>query len=108
MKKIILLLMVMIGLAGAVEPIQISGKDFSDFEQFNGTNAMQSEDLSGTSAAMMGIDTSFLVDNEDDGKPINQIKPTLLVGSMVRYQRQDTKFYTPAELEIKMIGVDSL
>jgi len=100
-----ILALALIGMAGAVEPFEISGKDFSDIKQFNGTDVLkQDEDLAGTSASMMGIDESFLRDNEEDGKPINQSKPTLALGSMTGYDRtawySDQVYFTPADLEM--------
>ena len=99
-----ILALALVGMAGAVEPLQLSGKDFADIEQFNGTDILEkSEDLGGTSASMMGIDESFLADNEEDGKPINQSKPVLALGSMTGYDKtawySEKVFYTPAELE---------
>lgn len=90
------------GIAFAAEPFEMSGKDFADIDMFNGTDMKISEDLAGTSASMMGIDTAFLADNPEDGKPINQSKPTLKLGSSTGYDRtalyHDQLFFTPAEL----------
>lgn len=94
-----------IGMAGAVEPLELSGKDFSDIDMFNGTDILeQNEDLAGTSASMMGIDVGFLRNNPEDGKPINQSKPVLGLGSMTGYDRtawhSNQAYYTPVELEM--------
>ena len=99
-----ILALALIGMAGAVEPFEISGKDFADIDMFNGTDDLVTEDLAGTSAGMMGIDESFLRDNPEDGKPINQSKPVLALGSMTGYDRtawySDQAYFTPAELEM--------
>ena len=99
-----ILAMALVGMAGAVEPFEISGKDFADIDMFNGTDMKISEDLAGTSAGMMGIDTAFLADNPEDGKPINQSKPVLKLGSSTGYDRtawyQDQLFFTPGDLAI--------
>ena len=101
---LVILAIALVGMAGAVEPFEISGKDFADIEQFNGTDDLVNEDLAGTSASMMGLDESFLRDNPEDGKPINQSKPVLALGSMTGYNRtaqfQDEIYWTPEELEL--------
>jgi len=97
-----ILALALIGMAGAVEPFEISGKDFADIDMFNGTDDLVTEDLGGTSLGMMGIDESFVRDIPEDGKPINQSKPTLRLGSSTGYDRtawyQDRIFFTPGEL----------
>lgn len=66
--------MLMLGLAGAV--VDLSGTEVSVFDQpklaKDGSSPMSD----------MGIDAAFLKDNPADGKPINQSKPPLLLGSM--------------------------
>ena len=106
MRKMLLIIiaLAMISMAGAVDPIEISGKDFADFEQFNGTNSMQSEDLAGSTASMMGLDSAFLKDNPEDGMPLGPAREPLLLGSMAGYNRtaqfQDEIYWTPEELEM--------
>jgi len=99
-----LALLLATGIAFAAEPMNLSGKDFADIDMFNGTDMKISEDLAGTSAGMMGIDTAFLADNPEDGKPINQSKPVLKLGSSTGYDRtawyQDQLFFTPGDLAI--------
>jgi hypothetical protein len=73
--------------SAAVEPIELSGKTYSDFSMFNGTKDLELGNSGGATASMMGLDEAFLADNEEDGLPINQNKPVLLVGSMVGYNR---------------------
>jgi len=98
-----LALLLATGIVFAAEPLDLSGKDFADIDMFNGTDDLTvSEDLGGTSLGMMGIDESFVRDNPEDGKPINQSKPTLRLGSSTGYDRtawyQDRIFFTPGEL----------
>lgn len=98
-----LALLLATGIAFGAEPLELSGKDFADIDMFNGTDDLTvSEDLGGTSLGMMGIDESFVRDNPEDGKPINQSKPTLRLGSSTGYDRtawyQDRIFFTPGEL----------
>jgi len=98
-----LALLLATGIAFGAEPFELSGKDFADIDMFNGTDDLTvSEDLGGTSLGMMGIDESFVRDNPEDGKPINQSKPTLRLGSSTGYDRtawyQDRIFFTPGEL----------
>ena len=99
-----LALLLATGIAFGAEPFELSGKDFADIDMFNGTDDLVTEDLAGTSAGMMGIDESFLRDNPEDGKPINQSKPILALGSMTGYNRtaqfQDEIYWTPEELEM--------
>ena len=99
-----LALLLATGIAFATEPFEMSGKDFADIDMFNGTDMKISEDLAGTSAGMMGIDTAFLADNPEDGMPINQSKPVLKLGSSTGYDRtawyQDQLFFTPGDLAI--------
>lgn len=101
---IALALLLATGIAFGAEPFELSGKDFADIDMFNGTDMKISEDLAGTSAGMMGIDTAFLADNPEDGKPINQSKPVLKLGSSTGYDRtawyQDQLFFTPGDLAI--------
>lgn len=101
---IALALLLATGIAFGAEPMNLSGKDFADIDMFNGTDMKISEDLAGTSAGMMGIDTAFLADNPEDGKPINQSKPVLKLGSSTGYDRtawyQDQLFFTPGDLAI--------
>ena len=83
-----------IGMAGAIDPVNLSDKNISD---------MVDEDLTGASAGMMGIDESFLRDNPEDGLPPENMTnkpPMQYVGSSVGYQPQEQKFYTPDELEM--------
>lgn len=99
-----LALLLATGIAFGAEPFELSGKDFADIDMFNGTDMKISEDLAGTSAGMMGIDTAFLADNPEDGMPINQSKPVLKLGSSTGYDRtawyQDQLFFTPGDLAI--------
>ena len=99
-----LALLLATGIAFGAEPMNLSGKDFADIDMFNGTDMKISEDLAGTSAGMMGIDTAFLADNPEDGMPINQSKPVLKLGSSTGYDRtawyQDQLFFTPGDLAI--------
>lgn len=79
--KILLIVALTFGIASGV--VDISGKNYSDFPMFNGTDDMlTSEDLAGVPMSDMGLDEAFLKDNPADGKPINQSKPPLLLGSM--------------------------
>ncbi len=109
MRKLIVSMMLAtllaVGMAVADEPMELSGKDFSDITMFNGTADLDvSEDLGGTSLGMMGIDESFVRDNPEDGKPINQSKPVLKLGSSTGYDRtawyQDQLFFTPADMAV--------
>lgn len=98
-----LALLLATGIVFAAEPLDLSGKDFADIDMFNGTDDLTvSEDLGGTSLGMMGIDESFVRDNPEDGKPINQSRPVLKPGSSTGYDRtawyQDQIFFTPGEL----------
>ena len=99
-----LALLLATGIAFGAEPFELSGKDFADIDMFNGTDMKISEDLAGTSAGMMGIDTAFLADNPEDGMPINQSKRVLKLGSSTGYDRtawyQDQLFFTPGDMAI--------
>ena len=96
-----ILALALMGLAGAVEQMDISGKTYTDFPIFNGTDILEAnEDLGGTSLSDMGIDTNFFRDNPNEGKPINQSKPVLLLGNQVVYNRVEPVFYTPAEFDL--------
>ena len=102
---VLAILLAVMGMAGATEPVDLSGKDFADIKMFNGTDDLDvNEDLGGTSLGMMGIDESFDRDDPDDGKPINQSKPILKLGSATGYDRtawyQDRLFFTPADLAV--------
>jgi hypothetical protein len=94
MRIIIFLVMLMVGLAGAIEDLSGTDPDIFQTEQFKDDGIAAG---AGGSDLPKGL-TDFLADGNETNATIPGMKKAL-VGSMVGYHPPDVQYLTPAELQ---------
>jgi len=99
----ILALALVMGIATAIDPVDISGKDFADFNVMNGSESriLTDNSMAGITDTML----SFLSSDDDkDGAPFGDKQP-LLIGSLAKGDMVPVDLPSPAEqVEIYLRG----